>query len=74
MVTGRGGGFSVEEPGGVRFLFRSRLLTDEELAHFFPGEFPGAGAGGTAGAQSSRTTMSSAAGAPGRPAGPGSTV
>ena len=31
VVPGRGGGFSVEAPEGVRFLIRSRLLTDEEL-------------------------------------------
>jgi uncharacterized protein (DUF779 family) len=36
VVPGRGSGFSVEAPEGVRFLIRSRLLTDEELAHFFP--------------------------------------
>jgi hypothetical protein len=30
VVAGRGGGFSVEAPEGVRFLIRSRLLTDEE--------------------------------------------
>ena len=35
VVKGRGSGFSVEAPEGVRFLIRSRLLTDEELAHFF---------------------------------------
>jgi uncharacterized protein (DUF779 family) len=29
-VKGRGSGFSVEAPEGVRFLIRSRLLTDEE--------------------------------------------
>ena len=29
---GRGSGFSVEAPRGVRFLIRSRLLTDEEFA------------------------------------------
>ncbi|GLU49831.1 DUF779 domain-containing protein [Nocardiopsis ansamitocini] len=32
VVPGRGSGFSVEAPEGVRFLIRSRLLTDEELA------------------------------------------
>lgn len=31
VVSGRGGGFSVEAPEGVRFLIRSRLLSDEEL-------------------------------------------
>ena len=30
VVPGRGSGFSVEAPYGVRFLIRSRLLTDEE--------------------------------------------
>ncbi|GAB2608717.1 DUF779 domain-containing protein [Streptomyces capparidis] len=32
VVPGRGSGFSVEAPTGNRFLIRSRLLTDEELA------------------------------------------
>ncbi|HEX4099910.1 MAG: DUF779 domain-containing protein [Pseudonocardiaceae bacterium] len=31
VVPGRGSGFSLEAPEGVRFLIRSRLLTDEEL-------------------------------------------
>ncbi|WP_055590924.1 DUF779 domain-containing protein [Peterkaempfera griseoplana] len=31
-VPGRGSGFSLEAPTGLRFLIRSRLLTDEELA------------------------------------------
>ena len=31
VVPGRGSGFSLEAPEGVRFLLRSRLLTDEEL-------------------------------------------
>jgi hypothetical protein len=31
VVKGRGSGFSVEAPEGVRFMIRSRLLTDEEL-------------------------------------------
>jgi uncharacterized protein (DUF779 family) len=30
VVPGRGAGFSVEAPEGVRFLIRSRLLTDSE--------------------------------------------
>jgi uncharacterized protein (DUF779 family) len=30
VVPGRGSGFSVESPEGVRFLTRSRLFTDEE--------------------------------------------
>jgi len=32
VVPGRGGGFSLEAPEGVRFLIRSRVLTPEELA------------------------------------------
>lgn len=32
VVKGRGSGFSLEAPTGNRFLIRSRLLTDEELA------------------------------------------
>lgn len=32
VVPGRGSGFSVEAPEGVRFLTRSRLFTDEESA------------------------------------------
>ncbi|MBB3662386.1 hypothetical protein FB384_001290 [Prauserella sediminis] len=32
VVSGRGSGFSLEAPEGVRFLIRSRLLTDDELA------------------------------------------
>jgi len=32
VVKGRGGGFSVEAPEGVRFLIRSRLFSDEESA------------------------------------------
>jgi hypothetical protein len=39
VVKGRGSGFSVEAPEGVRFMIRSRLLTDGELAQFFPGEY-----------------------------------
>jgi uncharacterized protein (DUF779 family) len=31
VVPGRGAGFSLEAPEGVRFLIRSRLLTDEEI-------------------------------------------
>jgi hypothetical protein len=34
VVPGRGSGFSVEAPEGVRFLIRSRLLTEAELDHF----------------------------------------
>jgi len=32
VVPGRGAGFSLEAPEGVRFLIRSRLMTDEEYA------------------------------------------
>jgi uncharacterized protein (DUF779 family) len=32
VVAGRGAGFSLEAPEGVRFLLRSRLLTDAEAA------------------------------------------
>ncbi|OZM73500.1 UDP-glucose 4-epimerase [Amycolatopsis antarctica] len=32
VVPGRGSGFSLEAPEGVRFLIRSRLLTDAEVA------------------------------------------
>ena len=31
VVPGRGAGFSLEAPHGVRFLIRSRLLTEAEL-------------------------------------------
>jgi uncharacterized protein (DUF779 family) len=31
VVKGRGSGFSLEAPEGVRFLTRSRLLTDQEV-------------------------------------------
>ena len=31
VVPGRGSGFSLEAPEGVRFLIRSRLFTDEEF-------------------------------------------
>ncbi|MEO7267873.1 MAG: DUF779 domain-containing protein [Knoellia sp.] len=34
VVSGRGSGFSVEAPEGVRFLIRSRLMTEEELVAF----------------------------------------
>ena len=34
VTPGRGSGFSLEAPYGVRFLIRSRLLTDEEVAAF----------------------------------------
>ena len=32
IVPGRGSDFSLEAPEGVRFLIRSRLFTEEELA------------------------------------------
>jgi uncharacterized protein (DUF779 family) len=32
VVPGRGGGFSLEAPEGVRFLSRGRVFTDEEAA------------------------------------------
>ena len=32
VVPGRGAGFSLEAPEGMRFLTRSRLFTDEETA------------------------------------------
>jgi uncharacterized protein (DUF779 family) len=31
-VPGRGAGFSLEAPTGQRFLIRSRLFTDDEIA------------------------------------------
>jgi uncharacterized protein len=31
VVPGRGGGFSLEAPLGVRFLIRSRMLSEEEM-------------------------------------------
>ena len=36
VVPGRGASFSLEIPLGVRFLIRSRLLTDAELADVRP--------------------------------------
>jgi len=36
VVRGRGGGFSVEAPEGVRFLIRSRVFTDDELTTLAP--------------------------------------
>jgi uncharacterized protein (DUF779 family) len=36
VVPGRGGGFPVEAPEGVRFLIRSRLFSDIELATLPP--------------------------------------
>ncbi len=34
VVPGRGAGFSVEGPTGMRFLIRSRMLDPAELEHF----------------------------------------
>jgi uncharacterized protein len=34
VVPGRGSGFSVEAPEGVRFLIRSRLMSEDELRTF----------------------------------------
>jgi uncharacterized protein (DUF779 family) len=50
VVPGRGAGFSLEAPEGVRFLTRSRLFTDEEsLALEAAGPAPrGPAAGGLA--------------------------
>ena len=36
VVPGRGGGFSVEAPEGVRFLVRSRVFSDDELTTLAP--------------------------------------
>lgn len=33
-VPGRGAGFSVESPTGMRFIIRSRMLNDAELEYF----------------------------------------
>jgi uncharacterized protein len=33
-VPGRGAGFSVEAPTGMRFIIRSRMLNDAELEYF----------------------------------------
>ena len=40
VVPGRGAGFSVEAPEGVRFLTRSRVFTDEEAAELALGGEP----------------------------------
>ncbi|BBE70578.1 DUF779 domain-containing protein [Oharaeibacter diazotrophicus] len=36
VVPGRGSGFSLEAPEGVRFLTRSRVFTDDEVAALDP--------------------------------------
>ncbi len=38
VVPGRGSGFSLEAPEGVRFLTRSRLFTDDEAGALHPVE------------------------------------
>jgi uncharacterized protein (DUF779 family) len=38
VVPGRGSGFSLEAPEGVRFLTRSRVFTEEELTALKPVE------------------------------------
>ncbi|MCL2729884.1 MAG: DUF779 domain-containing protein [Actinomycetia bacterium] len=43
VVPGRGSGFSLEAPEGVRFLIRSRLLTEGELALIDAGPPPPTG-------------------------------
>ena len=54
VVPGRGSGFSLEAPEGVRFLIRSRLFTDEESARL--------GADGPPPTGEQRRTSASAAG------------
>ncbi|TLF76043.1 DUF779 domain-containing protein [Nocardia cyriacigeorgica] len=44
VVPGRGSGFSLEAPEGVRFLIRSRLLTDEEFTELESAPPPRTGA------------------------------
>ena len=41
VVPGRGSGFSVEAPEGVRFLTRSRVFTDAEAAELDAAAEPG---------------------------------
>jgi uncharacterized protein len=43
VVPGRGSGFSLEAPEGVRFLTRSRVFTDEEADELANAERPGTG-------------------------------
>lgn len=38
VVEGRGAGFSIEAPDGIRFLLRSRLFTDDEEGRLAPVE------------------------------------
>jgi uncharacterized protein (DUF779 family) len=44
VVKGRGSGFSLEAPEGIRFLTRSRLFTDEEVDNLAAGAPPLTGA------------------------------
>ena len=44
VVPGRGSGFSLEAPEGVRFLTRSRLFTDDEAAALAAAGAPATGA------------------------------
>ncbi|MEV6009777.1 DUF779 domain-containing protein [Streptomyces sp. NPDC051976] len=46
VVPGRGSGFSLEAPEGVRFLLRSRLFTDDEAALLDAGPPPLTGEAG----------------------------
>jgi hypothetical protein len=43
VVPGRGSGFSLEAPEGVRFVIRSRLFTDDEAAALAEGGDPARG-------------------------------
>ncbi len=43
VVPGRGAGFSVEAPEGVRFLTRSRVFTDEEATELGAADEPARG-------------------------------
>ena len=43
VVPGRGAGFSLEAPEGVRFLTRSRVFTDDEVAALKQGGPPARG-------------------------------
>jgi uncharacterized protein len=40
VVPGRGSGFSIEAPEGVRFLTRSRVFTDQEVTELAVAEPP----------------------------------
>lgn len=44
VVPGRGSGFSLEAPEGVRFLIRSRLLSDDEFLRLESAPAPKTGA------------------------------